>query len=154
MIEKVKRVKIFFLLLAFLMIFIMGAKKKDKEPVRPQTTTTTVYVEVIPNIKQADMFVAECTAYTAGYESTCKNLGDEGYGITSSGKKVGVGYVAADIRILPYGSLIYIEGMGVYEVQDTGGAIKGNKIDIYYENLQDALNFGRQWRNVIVLHKS
>lgn len=138
------------LILSFLTVFPIVLAKK-KEPVKTQTEV--VYVDIIPDIQKADMFLAECTAYTAGYESTGKSPGDVGYGITSSGKKVRQGYVAADIRILPYGTLIYIDGMGVYEVQDTGSAIKGCRIDIYYDNLTDALNFGRQKRNIIVLHK-
>lgn len=138
------------LILSFLTVFPIVLAKK-KEPVK--TKAEVVYVDIIPDIQKADMFLAECTAYTAGYESTGKSPGDAGYGITSSGKKVRQGYVAADIRILPYGTLIYIDGMGVYEVQDTGSAIKGCRIDIYYDNLTDALNFGRQKRNIIVLHK-
>lgn len=142
------------LLLLFMLSFIIWhgfIYQPVMKPKRP--SVTTVYEQVIPNIKQADSFLAECTAYTAGYESTGKTSGDKGYGITSSGRKVRPGYVAADIRILPYGTLIYIDGLGVFEVQDTGNAIKGCRIDIYYENLTDALNFGRQMRNVIVLHK-
>ena len=142
------------LLLLFALCFIVWHGYTYQPVMKPKRpSVTTVYEQVIPNLKQADSFLAECTAYTAGYESTGKTPGDKGYGITSSGKQVRPGYVAADIRVLPYGTLIYIDGLGVFEVQDTGNSIKGCRIDIYYENLTDALNFGRQMRNIIILHK-
>ena len=102
-------------------------------------------------LKQADTFNAELTAYTSGYESTGKTPNDIGYGITSSGKKVSQGTLAADTRFFPYGTKLYIEGLGVFEVQDTGGDIKGNRLDIWFENLDEAIKFGRQHRKVIVL---
>lgn len=104
-------------------------------------------------LQQADMFVAECTAYTAGYESTGKYPDNPAYGITASGKTVRKGMVAADTRFLPFGTKIYIEGLGIFIVEDTGGDIKGNRIDIYYDNLNEAIKFGRQTRKVIVLDK-
>lgn len=61
--------------------------------------------------------------------------------------------VAADIGILPYGTKIYIGGHE-YTVQDRGGAINGNKIDIYFDNHQDAVDFGVQHKEVFVLKGS
>ena len=43
-----------------------------------------------------------------------------------------------------FGTKVEIKGYGTYTVEDRGGAIKGNKIDIYFDNHQDALNFGRK----------
>lgn len=104
-------------------------------------------------LKQADSFVAEITAYTAGFESCGKLPTDPSYGITASGIKVREGIIATDIRYIPFGTKVYIEGLGVFESQDVGGDIKGNRIDIYMESLQDALKFGRQFRKVIILGK-
>ena len=54
-----------------------------------------------------------------------------GLGITASGKPTEVGWtVAADTSVLPMGSIIYVEGIGFREVEDVGGAVKGNHIDI------------------------
>lgn len=57
--------------------------------------------------------------------------------------------IAADINVLPYGTSLYINGHQ-YIVQDRGGVINGNRLDIYFENHQDALNFGVQYKEVFV----
>ena len=82
-------------------------------------------------VKEAESFIAECTAYTAGYESTGKTPDHPAYGITASGRKVSEGMIAADTSVLPFGTKVWIEGLGVFVVEDTGGDIKGNRIDIY-----------------------
>lgn len=113
------------------------------EPVVPQPIPIEVGV--------ADTFIAECTAYTAGYESTGKTPEHPAYGITASGRKVSKGMIAADTSVLPFGTKVWIDGLGVFVVEDTGGDIIGNRIDIYMDDLDEAINFGRQQRRVIVL---
>lgn len=102
-------------------------------------------------VKETESFTAECTAYTAGYESTGKTPDHPAYGITASGSKVRQGIIAADTSVLPFGTKVWIEGLGVYVVEDTGGDIVGNRIDIYMDDLDQAVKFGRQERKVIVL---
>ena len=60
--------------------------------------------------------------------------------------------VAADISVLPYGTKVIINDHE-YTVQDRGGAINGNIIDIYFEFHQAALEFGVQYANVYVYEK-
>lgn len=77
------------------------------------------------------------TGYTAGYESTGKTASHPEYGITYSGVKVrrdknAVSTIAADPKVLPLGSILYIPGYGYGIVADTGSAIKGRKIDLYF----------------------
>lgn len=95
--------------------------------------------------------VMELTAYSNHFNSTGKHPGDAGYGITASGEATRHGIVAADWNVLPENSVVFIEGVGIFEVKDTGGAIKNNKLDIYMEKESDAINFGRQWRKVYIL---
>ena len=57
--------------------------------------------------------------------------------------------IAADTSILPFGTEVIIDG-NKYIVQDRGGAIKGNRIDIYFESHQEALNFGVQYKEVFI----
>lgn len=72
-------------------------------------------------------------------------------GITASGVKAVEGVtVAADTSVLPFGTQIVIDGH-TYTVQDRGGAITGNRIDLYFSDHQSALNFGRQTKEIIIL---
>lgn len=83
------------------------------------------------------------TAYSAGPASTGKKEGDVGYGITSSGTKVQEGRtIAVDPKIIPMGWWVYIEGIGFRRAEDTGSAIKGKKIDVYYDSESRADRFG------------
>ena len=104
-------------------------------------------------------FVVTATAYTAGPESTGKSPGHPAYGITFSGLPVQVGHIAVDPTVIPLLSYVYVEGLdaygakfdGKYYATDTGSAIKGNRIDIYFENVADALRFGRRQMRVYIL---
>ena len=72
-------------------------------------------------------------------------------GITKSGVPVAPGHVAADPKIIPLGSLIYVESIlkcGYYQVTDTGRLIKGKIIDIFIPSYKGSIEFGR--RNVKV----
>lgn len=91
------------------------------------------------------------TAYTAGPESTGKRPGDRGYGITASGMKAQKGVVAVDTRIIPFGTKLYIEGYGYAVAGDTGSAIKGNKIDVFFDSYNDAIQYGVKNVNVYIL---
>jgi 3D (Asp-Asp-Asp) domain-containing protein len=83
------------------------------------------------------------TAYTA----SCGGCS----GITASGRPAGHGIVAVDPRFIPLGSRLYIPGYGHAIAGDTGGAIKGNRIDLGFNSLRDALLFGRRAITVYVL---
>lgn len=115
---------------------------------------------LVPDCKHSDIacdyLVAlgafKITAYTAGYESTGKRPGDPEYGITFSGAKVQEEHtIAADWDVLPEGTRVYIEDVGIRVVEDKGGAIQGKIIDLYIPNLDDALDWGRQERKVYVI---
>ena len=101
----------------------------------------------------------EATAYTAGPESTGKSPGHPLYGITFSGLPVEVGHIAVDPKLIPLLSKVYVEGLdargalfdGEYLATDTGSGVKGRRIDIYFENVEDALWFGRRQMKVYVL---
>ncbi len=57
--------------------------------------------------------------------------------------------IAVDPTVIPYGTEVIINGH-TYKAQDCGGAIKGNRIDVYFESHQTALNFGVQYAEVFV----
>ena len=64
---------------------------------------------------------------------------------TASGAEAVQGVtIAADWSIYPPGTVLFVEGLGEMIVQDRGGAIQGQKIDVYFESHADARQFGRQ----------
>lgn len=68
-------------------------------------------------------------------------------GRTANGGSVRRGIVAADRRVIPLGSKIYVDAgaySGMYTVTDTGGAVKGNKLDIWVPSCSEAIRFGRK----------
>lgn len=72
--------------------------------------------------------------------------------VTASGKRVYVGGIAADLHILPFGSIVIIPGYNGGDpctVIDTGGAIQGNKLDVFLWSTDAAIHWGRR-RNVRV----
>ena len=91
------------------------------------------------------------TAYTAGYESTGKRPGDKNYGRTATGAKVKRGIVAVDPRVIPLGTKLYVQGYGYAVAADVGGAIKGNRIDLYMESTKEAYAWGRRRVKVYIL---
>ena len=75
-------------------------------------------------------------------------------GRTASGRYVSQGIIAADPRILPLGSRVRLEAgpwSGEYLVADTGGAIRGRKIDIWTPSSREAMRFGRRKVKLTVL---
>lgn len=75
-------------------------------------------------------------------------------GITKSGAKVAPGHVAADPKVIPLGSMIYVDSpsmRGVYQVLDTGELIKGKIIDIFIPSYERCMEFGRREVKVHVL---
>jgi len=76
-----------------------------------------------------------------------------GSGITATGVPAEYGIVAVDPRVIPLGTYVFIEGYGVALAADTGGAIKGNRIDLCFDSRSEALAFGRRKVKVHILGK-
>lgn len=87
------------------------------------------------------------TYLTTGYCSCAKCCGKTN-GVTASGAVARANHtIAADTGVLPFGSQIVINGQ-VYTVEDRGGAIRGQRIDIYFASHQEALNYGKRYVDV------
>ena len=65
-------------------------------------------------------------------------------GITASGTRADWGTIAADTSRYPFGTIMYIEGYGYGKVEDRGGKIKGEHIDLYFPSHHDAQVWGRK----------
>lgn len=89
--------------------------------------------------------VMRVTAYTN------HDPGMDGLGITASGEKTQEGRTIAADRSIPFGTEIYIPALGqTYTVTDRGGAIRGDRLDLYIEDLDRALEFGVQDLEVFI----
>lgn len=96
--------------------------------------------------------IFEVTAYTAGIESTGKRKGDPGYGITASGKQVRENHTIACPRSMDFGTKVYIPFFdNVFTCEDRGSSITEGKLDVFMQNLTDALEFGRRKLAVQIL---
>lgn len=83
--------------------------------------------------------------YLGEFESTAYNGAEFGSsGVTASGTRVGIGTIAVDRWVIPMGTNLYIEGYGNGTALDTGGAIKGNKIDVWFDSVVKCNQFGRR----------
>ena len=85
-------------------------------------------------------------------EATAYTTEDPGCGLyTFRGNRLRKGLIAVDPRVIPLGTKLYIPGYGYAVADDTGGAIKGNKIDLGYESRSEAFKFGRRTLTIYVL---
>lgn len=64
-----------------------------------------------------------------------------------------VGIAAVDPKVIPLGTRLYIDGYGFAKAMDIGGAIKGNRIDLFFDTKKEALKWGRRKVKVFVLHQ-
>ena len=105
-----------------------------------KTTTTSRSTSETREVATTDKWIwANVSAYCA-----CMQCCGKTNGITASGTQATANRTIAASSVYPFGTKIEIEGLGIYTVEDRGGAITGNKIDIYFDTHQEALQFGRR----------
>lgn len=114
-----------------------------------------------PANKQPQVMAMEITAYCncgacCGWERKWFGLGPpvissgaqkgqpKKVGLTASGVYARHGTVAADTTKLPFGTIVYVPGYGYGSVEDRGGAIKGQRLDLWFPSHERALRWGRQ----------
>jgi 3D (Asp-Asp-Asp) domain-containing protein len=74
------------------------------------------------------------------FTATCYDLP----GRTASGQPVSMSVVAVDPRVIPLGTPLFIEGVGIRFAEDTGGGIRGNRIDVWLPSFGSCMTFGVQ----------
>ncbi|WP_026582794.1 LysM peptidoglycan-binding domain-containing protein [Bacillus sp. J33] len=113
------------------------AKPEESKPAAEAATEET----------SQKVFTMEATAYTANCEG-CSGITATGINLKENpNQKV----ISVDPSVIPLGTKVHVEGYGEAIAGDTGGAIKGNKIDIFIPSKEDAVNFGRQTVKVTIL---
>lgn len=76
-------------------------------------------------------------SFLGNFVSTC-------YALPPKGNRGGPGSVAVDPRVIPMGTPLYVEGYGSGAARDTGGDIKGNRIDIWKQSVEECRQWGRR----------
>lgn len=147
--------KILFVMLIlpiFLCVYEEHFKVDIEDEPKPYTHAQVTMPEWVPN----DGYVL--TAYCAceiccGEFALNRPTGKNGEVIvrTSTGAIAQEGEtIAVDPTVIPYGTQVMIDG-NIYTAQDTGGAIKGKRIDVYHDSHEDALQFGKKEKEIFVL---
>ena len=135
-------------LIAALLVAILGAlgiasvdegSKKTSEPVVLPSGV------VLPRDEPQETQETRTCVFTVTAYCPCeKCCGAYANGYTATGAKATQGVtVAADPAVMPMGTEIELDGH-TYTVQDTGGAIAGNRLDLYFDSHEDALRWGVQ----------
>lgn len=122
------------------------------EKVQPQVSASQSSANSsTPSKPAASTDVKELTVTATAYTASCEGCS----GITSTGIDLNANpnqkVVAVDPTVIPLGSKVWVEGYGEAIAGDIGGAIKGNKIDVYMPSYNDAINWGRQSVKVKIL---
>ena len=128
-------------------------KKKSAVPAISRSGGVTESNGTINGMSYSRKITMSATAYST---SPSEN---GGYTVSAMGNKLGFGIVAVDPSVIPLGSKVFVTSTdgswtyGVASAEDTGGAIKGNKIDLCYDGTPSSVNqFGRRSCVVYVLN--
>lgn len=116
-------------------------QRKEQLEIAKQKEIQTTSRSLVEDRENLD---GEYIQFTATGYCPCSSCCGKTTGITASGVKAQAGVTVAMPSKYAFGTQIQIKGMGTYIVQDRGGAIQGNKIDIFFNTHQEALNFGRK----------
>jgi uncharacterized protein YabE (DUF348 family) len=117
---------------------------------------TTSRGDVVRYSKVMDM---KATSYTASFKDTGKAPGHPLFGICATGMKARKGVIAVDPKVIPLHTRLYVEiigdtpDYGYCIAGDVGGAIKGNKIDLYYDTQEYVDKFGVKKVRVYILNE-
>ncbi|HEX6044839.1 MAG TPA: 3D domain-containing protein [Pyrinomonadaceae bacterium] len=131
---------------------LSSQNKPAKQSNLIEEAAARVAMEAAENAKLTEAVVAEETFVVAptSYVATAYSL----RGRTASGAPVSKGVIAADPRVLPLGSRVKLEAgsySGEYVVADTGGMVRGKRIDIWTPTSREAMRFGRRTVKLTVL---
>jgi len=119
-----------------------------KESKRIKVKTIVVTPKTNKIVKEGTRVTIDGFAYTR--KLVVKAYSYTGGGTTAMGTPARVGEIAVDPRVIPLGSKVYIEGVGVRYAEDTGGNIKGNTIDIYMNTLSECRSWGVRYVTIYI----
>lgn len=118
---------------------------KEENPVSNKKTEEKPEPAKIENSSSSKTIVVSATGYST------QQAGLSTHTATGIDLRVNSRVIAVDPSVIPLGSKVEIPGYGVFIAGDTGGAIKGNKIDIHFSTVQQALSWGRRTITIKIL---
>jgi 3D (Asp-Asp-Asp) domain-containing protein len=123
--------------LGFNLPFLEGAELPEEEKI------------IVREVKEVKEEVDWFYFVASGYSANDPEQGTSNR--TATGEEVREGIIAVDPGIIPLGTKVEIKDMGVFTAEDTGGKIKGNRVDIYFNSKEEAEDFGRKgvWIRII-----
>ncbi|MGE7023089.1 3D domain-containing protein [Solibacillus cecembensis] len=110
-------------------------------------TTSAATEETLEDYEVVKTLNVEASAFTANC-SGC--AGKTAYGINLK-ENPDIKLIAVDPKVIPLGTKVWVEGYGIAIAGDTGGSIKGNKIDIFVKTKTIAYNWGRKTVEIKIL---
>lgn len=119
-----------------------AVKEEEIEPLVQAATSEPAAAD-----EGATVFEMEATAYTADCQG-CSGVTATGINLRENRQQK---VIAVDPDVIPLGTRVYVEGYGEAIAGDTGGAIKGNKIDLHVPTKEEALSFGRRTVTVTIM---
>lgn len=118
---------------------------KEENPVSNKKTEEKPEPAKTENSSSGKTIVVSATGYST------QQAGLSTHTATGIDLRVNSRVIAVDPSVIPLGSKVEIPGYGVFIAGDTGGAIKGNKIDIHFSTVQQALSWGRRTITIKIL---
>lgn len=128
----------------------IGKRTNIKEISKPQPQINLIGTKltpgeiVTPTGKLA--YKGKAKVFATSYDKNCRGCN----GVTATGSKLAFGVVAVDQNFIPLGSKIYVPGYGQALAADTGGAVKGAKIDLAFDDVRNGF-WRSRWIEVYLL---
>jgi len=141
-------------------VYSMGDQEVSREAISSSVLRKPVQAIVKVGAAATKQFASRGGSYSGGkvvsmiatgYSASPAENGGSTSGRTATGLRIGHGVVAVDPNYIPLGTRLYIEGYGYAVAADTGGAIKGHRIDLGHDSRSEARNVGRRSVKVHIL---
>ncbi|MFJ7747413.1 LysM peptidoglycan-binding domain-containing protein [Peribacillus sp. NPDC097295] len=128
-----------------------AAPVQKAAPAQPEKTEEETNVSQNESTNQENV-AKEMTVRATAYTADCQGCS----GVTATGVDLKANpnekVISVDPSVIPLGTKVYVEGYGYATAADTGSAIKGNKVDLFVPNKEDALNWGVKNVNLKILN--
>lgn len=136
-------------------ILFWKGKEVDKRTytkivVQPQPQVNLIGKKLTPGVIDTPLgrlsYKGKMKVFATSYDKNCRGCNET----TATGARLSYGIVAVDPKIIPLGSKVYVPGYGIAQALDTGGAVKGAKIDLAFEDVKNGF-WRTRWTEVYLL---